>query len=342
MGANVRSVANFGGGSAELQMALVASIALSRMEETTMTQDFGTARPMSSLHHEPLSDGFQKRLARFNLGRLRARCPAEDWEDEHEKEFVTRRLEAQYIEAERAEVEPLLADVPTDADAFVTWFESLKAWGPGQGDPLFPWLAQSAGMASMRWFLTQEVGGEAGFDDLVAMTQIQLPAAAKLELARNYWDEMGRGRQEGMHGLLLDATVDELQLKPSLEGTVWESLALANLMLGLARQRRYVYLSVGALGVVELTAPGRVAQVNEGLRRLGVSATGRRYFQLHAGLDIRHSESWNREAIHPLVKEFPECARHIAAGALLRLRSGQRCFERYRRHLGLNVIRHVA
>ena len=52
----------------------------------------------------------------------------------------------------------------------------------------------------MLWFLTQEVAGEAGFDDLLAMTQVKMPVTAKLEMARNYWDEMGRGRDTAMHG----------------------------------------------------------------------------------------------------------------------------------------------
>ena len=52
---------------------------------------------------------------------------------------------------------------------------------------------------------TQEAAGEAGFDDLVAMTQVKLPTRAKLELARNYWDEMGRGNPKGMHGPMLVA-----------------------------------------------------------------------------------------------------------------------------------------
>ncbi|MCA8887010.1 MAG: iron-containing redox enzyme family protein, partial [Hyphomonadaceae bacterium] len=52
----------------------------------------------------------------------------------------------------------------------------------------------------MRWFVEQEAAGEAGFDDLVAMSQVKMPAPAKLELARNYWDEMGRGNAKGMHG----------------------------------------------------------------------------------------------------------------------------------------------
>src|SRR3546814_13677559 len=56
----------------------------------------------------------------------------------------------------------------------------------------------------------------------------------------------------------------------------------------------------------------------------------RHYFDLHAVLDVKHSEAWNREAIGPLVAEDERRARAIAEGALIRLRCGARCFERYR------------
>jgi len=69
-------------------------------------------------------------------------------------------------------------DVPRQADAFVEWFESLREHGPGQGDPLFPWLEHSCDLEQMKWFLEQEVSGEAGFDDLVALTQVKMPLCA--------------------------------------------------------------------------------------------------------------------------------------------------------------------
>lgn len=50
-------------------------------------------------------------------------------------------------------------------------------------------------------------------------------------------------------------------------------------------------------------------------------------------LDVKHSADWNREAIVPLVREDPRRAVAMAAGALVRLRCGQRCFARYRAHL---------
>ena len=49
-----------------------------------------------------------------------------------------------------------------------------RSSGPGQGDPLFPWLATSANLEQMTWFVLQEVAGEAGFEDLLALTQIKV------------------------------------------------------------------------------------------------------------------------------------------------------------------------
>jgi Iron-containing redox enzyme len=271
------------------------------------------------------------RLARDAQRRLRPSFP-DDPVPRDEAEL--RALEARFIEEERAAVAAEAARAPAGPKAFVAWFESLRQVGPGQRDPLFPFLADEATLEQMQWFLRQEVAGEAGFDDLVALTQLRMPVRAKLELARNYWDEMGRGRAGAMHGPLLAEAV--------LEETVWESLALANLLVALAFDRRYAYHSVGALGAIELTAPTRVGYVDRGLARLGITKSARRYFSLHATLDVQHSASWNREVLAPLVADDARCAHAIAEGALMRLRAGARCFARYRAELGLAASAHGA
>jgi hypothetical protein len=277
----------------------------------------------------------QYELAAFNVLRFDPALPGDDWraQIDHQAEWLHR--EGDFLEARRAAVAARAAEAPTDADGFVAWFEALEQNGPGQHDPLFPWLANEATMDQMRWFLTQEVAGEAGFEDLSALTQVKLPQQAKLEIARNYWDEMGRGNPKGMHGPLLETLAHRLGLDPRPETTVWESLALANVMAGLAANRRYAYHSVGALGVIEQTAPARATLVAEGLKRLGVPSGDRHYFDLHAILDVKHSAAWNAEAIHPLVAANPAVAPAIAEGALMRLECGAACFERYRRELGL-------
>lgn len=280
-----------------------------------------------------LRDSFQRGLAHWNRQRLEPGFPSQDWQREFERDVKMQRLEGAFIEELRADVIEQAARAPTDADGFIEWFEDLKASGPGQGDPLFPWLAEEADKDQLRWFFEQEAAGEAGFDDLVAMTQVKLPVRPKLELARNYWDEMGHGTAKGMHGPMLDALVETLAVEPVIENTVWQSLALANAMTAMATTRRYAWHSVGALGVIELTAPGRSAMVADGLERVGLSGKERRYFSVHAVLDIKHSIEWNKEAIRPAVEEDPLRATAMAEGALIRLRCGARCFAAYREHL---------
>jgi hypothetical protein len=275
----------------------------------------------------------QQRLAQWNRIRLAPALPQSDWVDTLAVEFEMQRLEGEFLEELRREISDHAAQAPTDPDDFIAWFEHLKQDGPGQGDPLFPWIAETATRGQLIWFFEQEAAGEAGFDDLVAMTQVKLPTGPKLELARNYWDEMGRGNPRGMHGPMLEALAETLGVAPSIEATVWESLALANAMTAMATTRRYAWHSVGALGVIELTAPDRSAATAAGLRRIGLSDRERRYFDLHAVLDVKHSADWNREAIRPAVEEDPRRARAMAEGALIRLRCGERCFARYRQAL---------
>ena len=277
----------------------------------------------------------QRNLAAFNRERFDPALPMANWRSDIDRTAEGLREEGSFLEERRAAVSARAAKAPRDPDGFVRWFEALEQNGPGQHDPLFPWLAETATMEQMRWFLTQEVAGEAGFEDLAALTQVKLPVRPKLEIARNYWDEMGRGNPKGMHGPLLEALAEHLGLEPRVETTVWEALALANLMAGLAANRRYAYHSVGALGVIEQTAPSRAALVGKGLKRLGVPSGDRHYFDLHAVLDVKHSAAWNSEAIHPLIASNPELAPAIAEGALMRLECGAACFRRYRQEFGI-------
>lgn len=257
--------------------------------------------------------------------------PPDEWRRQLEEDMACRAAEHAWIEGERAAIRLQVRHVPRDPNGFLRWFAELETHGPGQGDELFPWLALAASHREMCWFLHQEMAGEAGFDDLVALSQLKLPVRAKLEMARNYWDEMGQGTEGGMHGPMLARLGGSLPLPAP--PAIWETLALGNLMVALATHRAYAYQSIGALGVIELTAPGRAQQVNAGLKRLGFEGQVRRYYALHATLDQRHSQTWNREVLGPLVAEHPDVAPLLAEGALLRLRAGARCFERYRAEL---------
>ena len=111
---------------------------------------------------------FHRALARWNNRRLAPGIPYAGWQDDAREDAEMILLEGAFVERMRADAAPWLQDLPQDVEGFIAWFENLKGHGPGENDPLFPWLADSASMEEMRWFLLQEVAGEAGLEDLVA------------------------------------------------------------------------------------------------------------------------------------------------------------------------------
>ena len=177
---------------------------------------------------------FQRELTKFNRRRLEPSLPEPGWRGDVGEQCRVLEAEGVFVEAVRAEIAPLVADIPQDVDGFLAWFERLRETGPGQGDALFPWLAAKATLPQMIWFIEQEVAGEAGFDDLLAFTQVKMPEQAKLEMARNYWDEMGRGASKGMHGPMLERLAHYLDVHPTPDSVIPEALALGNMMVALA------------------------------------------------------------------------------------------------------------
>jgi hypothetical protein len=276
-------------------------------------------------------------LNAFNRARLQPCLPSDDWEAELPFMHAAELVEARFVEEERAKTRAQVASVSRDPAAFVEWFVSLKEKGPGQYDPFFDFLAKEASRAEIQYFIKQEYCGEIGFDDLIALTQVRLPERAKLELARNYWDEQGRGNPEDLHGPMYVAMAHELGVKDTPDGEfIWETLALANMLTALAYNRRYTWHSLGAMSVIELTSPTRASRIAEGLGRVGLSDNGCRYFQLHSVIDLDHWSALLEEVISPLVSSTPELCVPLAEGALMRLNAGAELIERYRAELGLD------
>jgi hypothetical protein len=235
-------------------------------------------------------------LARLDRLRLSPALADDDWEMALENEYALRAREIEFIERERAHVAPTARETPTTTSEFRCWFSKLGARDP---DPLFAWLAERASLAQLQWFLRQELAGESGFVDLVALIQLHMPVRAKLELARNYWDGVGRGASCAMHDPVRDRLANVLGGTPA--PLLWEALAVGNLVAGLAANRRYAYHAVGALGMALLTDPTEILQVDAGLERCGVAARAREYCSLHAGLGVEHARTWSSEVIEPMI-----------------------------------------
>lgn len=187
-------------------------------------------------------------------------------------------------------------DLPEDARA------ALRAIGVrGLVPEIYEWLASDAGRDDIVEFLSLEGGPDGGFDDLVAACQIGLDGDPKLELARNYWDEMGNGSGARVHTELHRRLARSLGLScPPREAQPVAALERSVLTGVLATNRWLQPELLGALGLLELQAGPRCRKVVAGLERIDAGEEALDFYVEHATVDPRHGRDWIDNAVAPL------------------------------------------
>lgn len=180
---------------------------------------------------------------------------------------------------------------------------------------IYEWLAEEADRDEIVEFLSIEGGPDGGFDDLVAACQIGLDGTAKLELAQNYWDEMGNGSLARVHTELHRKLSRALGLAcPPPNRQPVEALERSVLTGLLATNRWLQPEMVGALGLLELQAGPRCRRVVAALRRIGAGEDALDFYVVHAEVDPRHGKDWVDKAVAPFDGD-PRWAEGIVRGA---------------------------
>ena len=184
---------------------------------------------------------------------------------------------------------------------------------------IYKWLARDASWGEVVTFLALEGGPDAGFDDLVAACQVGLAGSAKMELATNYWDEMGDGDPAAVHTTLHDQLVDAIAM-PCIPMAEQPVSALARAAFGglLATNRWLQPEMLGALGLIELQAGPRCRLVLQAFDRCAAPPAAYPFYEVHAEVDPRHGKDWLDKAIIPTVDERPAWGDRIVRGALWR------------------------
>jgi hypothetical protein len=226
---------------------------------------------------------------------------------------IKQRCEAEWL----AELESLpLPDGVDDSDPIA----AMRALAARDRLPaVYKWLARSAGWDEVVTFLALEGGPDAGFDDLVAACQVGLTGSAKMELATNYWDEMGDGDPDAVHTTLHDRLVAAIDM-PRIPLSEQPESALARTALGglLATNRWLQPEMLGALGLIELQAGPRCRLVLQALQRTGAPEAAYPFYEVHAEVDPRHGKDWMDKAIEPTIQRWPSWGSRIVRGALWR------------------------
>jgi hypothetical protein len=232
---------------------------------------------------------------------------------------LERPWEADVLRRARASSPLALHDLPSDPKEFAQWYQ-LAAFNHALYEhDLYAFLASDATRAQLEWFLKMECAGEAAFDDLVALAQVGTRGEVKMEMASNYWDEMGRGRAQAVHTHLFHQLIDDLRISAPDAGELpWEVLSGINLMIWSCIHRRNAFRAQGVLGAVELLAPQRCTRVVHGATRLGIRKKTVVYYGAHAIIDIGHAEGWLSHVIEAQAREFPDARLGIAEGLVAR------------------------
>jgi hypothetical protein len=209
--------------------------------------------------------------------------------------------------------------LPSEPGDFAAWYRDTAFAHPLYEHDLYSFIASEADRRQLEWFFRMECAGEAAFDDLVALSQVGTRGEVKIEMASNYWDEMGRGKSHAVHTHLFHKLITDLALEaPPASALPWQVLAGVNVMLWCSIPRRNAFRAQGALGAVELLAPQRCTRVVHGALRVGIKKKTVVYYGAHAIIDVGHAEGWLSHVIEPQVRSIPQSRIGIAEGLIVR------------------------
>jgi len=240
---------------------------------------------------------------------------------------ITRLLEEATIAAQDADLEPGVLDtLPTEPRAYLSWIKrTAKDHRVYKHEYYRNFIHNHATADDLRNYVIQESVVDGRFDDLLAMMQVGTAGAAKLEIAANFWDEMGNGDRDQVHTYLFNKIfevfeVDEDELERSLTAN---ALLSGNLAVLLCRYRQFYAEAVGFLGMTEWLVPDRFVHVLHAWDRLGLPQEGVVYHRLHVTIDSQHAQGWFHNVVLPAAQSA-HMRRGIARGTLWRLNSSAR------------------
>ncbi|AOE82956.1 iron-containing redox enzyme family protein [Pseudomonas sp. TCU-HL1] len=237
-------------------------------------------------------------------------------------------LEDAMLQHEIREIGPTnTLDYPAQGTQYVKWLKKLISQCPSSVHEFYTeFLSERATAEDLKYYLIQETNLDPRFDDILAFMQVGLPVEQKIELAKNYFDEMGNGQAAEVHSRIFFETLEAVGATPHdfSRNMLTNSIASGNLSACLVLSRRHFYKAVGYFGVTEYLAPRRFKHVIKAWKRNNLPVDGAKYHNLHIYIDTEHANGWFNNVVAPLVEQDPRIGEEIAKGALMRINSSAR------------------
>jgi hypothetical protein len=231
---------------------------------------------------------------------------------------------------ETASIDP--NGLPQPGEDFESWYRQCFRQQVAAAESFFEYLALRATLEELSIYILYEEQVDGRFDDVIALAQLGLKGPAKMALAANYWDEMGEGDETQMHTRLFRKSASYFRemisgspLASFVRPTA-EALANGNLQLLLSIRREHGAKLLGALTLLEHTAPKRFSRAVAAMRRLAVPEPIVHYHEMHVRIDARHGDDLLNHVVLPLLQNRPDLTPEIAFGVQLRLQVANRYY----------------
>lgn len=222
--------------------------------------------------------------------------------------------------------EEMISSYPTNGADYVRWLKKLISDHPCSTHTFYHNFLSKADASDLRYFLAQETNLDPRFDDILALMQIGVQGGEKMEIANNYYDEMGNGQLDQVHSHIFKKTLDDVGADEQYirSNVLIDGRMSGNLSACLALYRRHYYKAIGYFGVTEYLAPRRSKFFVSAWRRNDLPESGAVYHEMHIKIDAGHARGWFDNVVVPLIDRNPKIGREIALGAVIRLNSSTR------------------
>jgi len=234
---------------------------------------------------------------------------------------IVELLEDEWTAAEEGLVD--LQDLPTTQDAFLSWYVMYEKKINEDIRFFVDFMRHQASSEQVAYYICMEEMVDGSFDDLMAVAQLGMPIRCKMVAGENYWDEMGNGDFAAVHTTMFRTSSSYMRdllekAGVSVELPPLECLMNGNILLMWAVRREFNMRLIGAMGLVEGSAPVRFGATTAAMERLGLPKDVIAYHKAHISIDTRHSAAWYETVLQHYSAGGEDVVRELSLGVMIR------------------------
>lgn len=238
----------------------------------------------------------------------------------HEQRSEIEAIENEWNSYEESLLEA--RELPNSKDEFLSWYLMCEKKINEDIRFFVDYLRNEASAEQVAYYICMEEMVDGSFDDLMAITQLGMPMNCKMVAAENYWDEMGNGDFSLVHTTMFKTSSSYMRQliagKMELEQPPLECLMNGNILLMWAVRREFNVRLIGAMGLVEGSAPVRFGATTAAMERLNLPHEVVAYHKAHISIDTRHSAAWFEHVLEHYSDGGEDVIRELAIGVMIR------------------------